>query len=72
MANISYEALIRCPFFLKLDERSVACEGHAPGTCMITRFSNAAAKKSHLRENCYRETGGDCFLAAALYRKYEE
>ena len=72
MANISYEALIRCPFFLRLGETTVACEGHAAGTCMVTRFPSVQAKKEHLKRNCYSETGGACFLADALYRKYED
>ena len=72
MANIAYEALIKCPFFLRLGEKSVACEGPAAGTCMVTRFSGVQTKKAHLKQNCYSETGGACFLAAALYRKYEE
>lgn len=72
MANISYEALIKCPFYLKLGEKTIACEGHAPGTCMLTRFADVKAKKEHLRRNCYSETGGGCFLAAALFKKYEE
>lgn len=70
MANVAYEALIKCPFFLKLNEKTVTCEGHAPGTCMCTRFSDVEAKKAHLKKFCYKETGGGCFLAAALYRKY--
>ena len=72
MANITYEALIKCPFYQKLGEKTIACEGHAAGTCMVTRFSDVQAKKEHLKQNCYSETGGACFLAAALFRKYEE
>ena len=72
MPNLSYEALIKCPFYLKLDETAVMCEGHKTGTCMITKFKSADAKKRHLKQNCYHENGGRCFLAAALFEKYED
>lgn len=72
MANLSYEALIKCPFYLKLGEKTIACEGHKTGTCMMTRFSSVQAKKEHLKRNCYSETGGKCFLAAALFKKYND
>lgn len=71
MANISYETLIKCPFYLKLNETAVMCEGPKSGTCMITKFPDAAAKKRHMKQNCYHENGGRCFLAAALFQKYD-
>ncbi len=71
MANKPVEALIRCPFYKEEKGTLLACEGYEPSTCMITRFPDAAAKRGHLRRNCFFENGGGCFLARSLFEKYE-
>ncbi len=71
MANKPVEALIRCPFFQQEEKNMISCEGYAPGTCMITKFADAAAKRAHLKRNCYSCTGGACFMARSLLEKYE-
>ena len=72
MANKPIEALIKCPFYVKLTEDTVTCEGYIQNTCMITRFRNSEQKKAHMQENCFLENGGSCFMAKSLYRKYDD
>ncbi len=72
MANKAVEVLVKCPFYLYERGDMIACEGYAQNTCMATKFPGAAEKKAYLRQNCFREDGGDCFLAGQLYKKYEE
>ena len=72
MANKTIDALVKCPFYLEEKGLTVACEGYAKNTCMITRFPGTAEKHAYLKRHCYREDGGACFLARSLYRKYED
>ena len=71
MANKTVEALARCPFFEEATKDTVMCEGYCENTCMITRFSSVKAKRAHMKENCYLDDGGACFMARALFEKYE-
>ena len=72
MARIEIECLVRCPFFA--DERGalLLCEGCVKNTVMTTRFQSAAQKLRFMRENCYAVDGGDCPLAKACYKRYED
>ena len=70
MANKTVEALVKCPFFVWEKENAIACEGYLKNTCMITKFTGADAKKAHLRQACFHEDGGVCYMAASLFRKY--
>lgn len=72
MANKALEVYIRCPFYARETELSVGCEGIAPDTCMFTKFPDEKSKIRHIRVYCSHRDGGDCFLARALYVKYEE
>ncbi len=63
--------MIRCPFYREEKGMLLACEGYVRSTCMITRFPDPAAKRRYLRQNCFKEDGGGCFLARSLFEKYE-
>ena len=71
MANKPVAALVKCPFFEEENGNTLKCEGYYKNSCMLTRFSNAEAKHAHLKQNCYKETGGSCFMARSLFQKYE-
>ena len=71
MANKTVDALVKCPFYVKENENRIVCEGYIKNTCMITKFTDAAQKKAHLRACCFHEDGGKCFFAQSLFRKYE-
>ena len=72
MARIDLDCLVRCPFFE--DERGapLLCEGSLKNTLMTTRFQSAAEKRRHMEACCFLPDGGDCPLAKACYRRYEE
>ena len=72
MANKAVDALVKCPFYQFERGGLIACEGYVKNTCMSTQFPDAAQKKAYLRRHCFHEDGGGCFLAAGLYRKYDE
>ena len=72
MANNNTEAMIQCPFFLRIKENTITCEGYASGTCMITKFRDPALRRAHLKANCFQPDGGECFMAKSLFKKYEE
>ena len=72
MANKTVEAYIKCPFYLREQGNLITCEGFIKGTCMITKFGSPQEKKAHLKQSCFHETGGSCFMAAGLFRKYAE
>ncbi|MBQ7638264.1 MAG: hypothetical protein IJS90_05145 [Clostridia bacterium] len=72
MANKTVEAWIKCPFYVNERENLIMCEGYITNTCMITKFSSAKEKKAHLKANCYHHTGGGCFMAESLFRKYDK
>lgn len=72
MANKKTEALIKCPFYLGEKNGMLMCEGCIKGTSMTTSFSDAAAKRRHLRENCFKVDGGACNLAKTVYLLYDE
>ena len=72
MANKTVESYIKCPFYLREQGNLITCEGFVKNTCMTTKFRGSEEKKAHLRRNCFCEDGGACFMAASLFRKYEE
>ena len=72
MANLTIEALIKCPFFIKENVDYICCEGYIKNTSMLTRFPNSALKREHEKKYCYKEDGGRCPMARQLYAKYEK
>ena len=63
--------MIKCPFYLTEKKNYIYCEGFLKGTSMITAFSDAAAKREHIRGFCFLADGGSCPMAVNLYEKYK-
>lgn len=75
MATENILALIKCPFFVKLQRRQrrlngIVCEGIIPNTLLLTKWENGDALTEHLDVCCCNQYM-NCDLCKSLWKKYE-
>ena len=72
MTDLNLAAHVFCPFFGKLNPRSISCEYLGQGYGVITRFKSQTHKNQTLTAWCFSPGGHRaCPLAYANYRFYE-
>lgn len=70
--NYSLSVIIECPFFVGERKNLICCEGVATRTCLTTAFHSREEKLDYVNSFCRKKDGGNCYLAKALYKKYDE
>ena len=73
MPNLTHNALVICPFYLRVANNgcAVVCEGLAPGSEIANCFTGKAKLENWLEKACETmEYKKHCPLARAVERKY--
>lgn len=62
-------ASVACPFYLESYKNSIACEGHANGIKMISKFRQIQQKEEYMGEHC-TENYKECPVYIQAMKKY--
>ena len=73
VSDVSWEDKdVRCPYWHKLSNNYIVCEGLIDGTSMSSYFQERGARRAYVRRYCTKDRWRECEAARALDRKYEE
>ena len=66
-----YDEYVKCPFYLRLSEQSITCEGITDNCVTKTIFNSKKEKRKHRNIFCCNKYQ-NCEIYGMLEKKYEE
>lgn len=66
-----YDGWVKCPFYIRLAEQSITCEGITDDCVLKTIFKSKKEKTQHLKIFCCNKYK-NCEIHQMLEKKYED